>query len=941
MLIITICDTSLPLTVHRMHPAGLHLMYYLGQPLKKYTSNLMSAIDPISSPHAVSIETVLTALKSSLHGLRHSEAATRLEQYGSNTLPQAKMPGISVVFLHQFKSPLIYVLVAAAILSIVIKEWSDAGFITAVLFINAVIGTIQEYSAQRAAAALQELVNTRCRVLREGETYEINADELVPGDIVLLESGDKVPADLRLFMSHELDVDESLLTGESLPVQKDDGVAISEDTELGDRRNMLYTGTLISRGRAQGVVVSTALNTVLGSIAADVLFKQPPKAPLQVRMDMFTHRVAIFVGLAALIMFSVAVMRGTPFEEVFLLAVALAVSVIPEGLPVALTVALAIGMRRMARRNVIVRRLLAVEALGSCTFIATDKTGTLTVNQLTVRCITFPDGENWQVSGEGVIPDGTIQKPGGTPSADESVLLQRLCQVAVLTNEGFLGRTDTGSSDSGWSHYGDAVDVAFLVMAHKAGVVKAEMLNSAPEIDSIPYESEQMYSASLNKVDGRQYAFVKGAYESLLPMCTMMAMPANDATIEPALIEQQAQTLASDGYRVLALAAGEIELAAGEDFSEEHLQGLVLIGLVGIIDPLRAEAKAAVAVCRQAGIEVAMITGDHPATAFAIAQQLDMIEQADQLVAGPDVRRATNSGTLDQLTQNARVFARIGPHQKLDIVHSLQRNGHFVAVSGDGANDAPALRAAQVGVAMGLSGTDVARETADLIITDDNFGSIVAGVEEGRVAYANVRKVIFLLISTGAAELVLFTLALLTGLPLPLVAVHLLWLNLVTNGIQDIALAFEPGEGNELQHAPRPPKEPIFNRLMIERVVISALVIGSVAFLVFQWLLTQGFTLDEARNGTLLLMVLFENVHVFNCRSEVLSVFRHNPLRNPILLIGTVVAQLVHIGAMYTPWLSDVLDIQPVSPQHWLQLLGLAMTVLIVMELHKLISRHY
>ncbi|MDH5425705.1 MAG: HAD-IC family P-type ATPase [Gammaproteobacteria bacterium] len=890
--------------------------------------------DLAPSAHAESSETVLVALKSSLHGLTHSEAVARLEKYGRNTLPQAMPSGIGLVFLRQFASPLIYVLVAAALLSVMIKEWSDAGFISAVLIINAVIGTIQEYSAQRAAAALQELVSTRCRVFREGDIYEINAEELVSGDIVLLESGDKVPADLRLLVSHDLEVDESLLTGESLPLLKDASAVLAEDIALGDRINMLFTGTLVGRGRARGVVVSTAINTELGRIAADVLFKPSPKAPLQVRMEKFTHWVAIFVGIAALIMFVVAVMRGTPFGEVFLLAVALAVSVIPEGLPVALTVALAIGMRRMAKRNVIVRRLLAVEALGSCTFIATDKTGTLTVNQLTVRCIAFPNSDVWQVSGEGVVPEGAIRGPHGTPSAEEKLMLERLCQAAVLTNEGFLGHTD-----SGWSQHGDAVDVAFLVMAHKAGIVKTEMTNTFPEIASIPYESERLFSASLNEVNAGKCAFVKGALERLLPMCTMMATPGKDVTMEQSLIEQQAHSLASSGYRVLALATGMIEQAPGEIFTEEHLQGLTLVGLIGIIDPLRTEAKTAVAACRQAGIEVAMITGDHPATALAIAKELGMVERAEQLVTGPELRLALDAGTIDQLTHKARVFARVGPHQKLDIVQSLQRNGHFVAVSGDGANDAPALRAAQVGVAMGLSGTDVARETADLIITDDKFDSIVAGIEEGRVAYANVRKVIFLLISTGAAELVLFTLALLSGSPLPLIAVQLLWLNLVTNGIQDVALAFEPSEGDELRHSPRSPQEPIFNRIMIERVVISALVIGIVAFVVFQWLIARGFNLDEARNGTLLLMVLFENVHVFNCRSEVRSVFRHNPLRNPILLIGTAIAQLVHIGAMYSPWISDVLHIQPVTPQHWLELLGIALTVLIVMEIHKAIRR--
>ena len=611
-------------------------------------------------------------------------------------------------------------------------------------------------------------------------------------------------------------------------------------------------------------------------------------------------------------------------------AVALAVSVIPEGLPVALTVALAIGMHRMAKRNVIVRRLLAVEALGSCTFIATDKTGTLTVNQLTVRRITFANGETWSVSGEGMIPEGIVHTPRGTPTTDEQAMLERLCLAAILTNEAFLGR-----NEDGWTHQGDAVDISLLVVAHKIGLVREEAVTAFPELATIPYESENAYSASLHSMNQQPIALVKGAFEKLLPMCTTMAMPDSDTPIDAARIETQANLLASEGYRVLALASGPITLTGGEVFSEEHLKELTLNGLVGIIDPLRTEVKAAVATCNNAGIKVAMITGDHPATALAIARELNLAHEAGQVVTGPQLTKAIADGEIDKLTPHTSVFARVGPHQKLYIVESLQRNGHFVAVSGDGVNDAPALRAAQVGVAMGKSGTDVARETADLVVTDDNFASIVAGIEEGRVAYANVRKVVFLLVSTGAAELVLFTLALLWGLPLPLIAVQLLWLNLVTNGIQDVALAFEPAEGHELSRPPRSPKEAIFNRLMIERVVVSALVIGLVAFLLFQWLLARGFSLDEARNGTLLLMVLFENVHVFNSRSETFSAFRHNLLRNKILLIGTVTAQLVHIAAMYTPWIKDVLLIQPVSLEHWLELLGLALTVLVAMELHK------
>jgi Ca2+-transporting ATPase len=877
---------------------------------------------------------LLASLHSSPNGLGHAEAAARLQHYGRNALPAAEPPGIVIVFLHQFTSPLIYVLLAAALVSLAIREWSDAGFICAVLLLNAIIGTAQEYSAQRAATALQQLVTTRSRVLREGDAEELDAEELVPGDIVLLESGERVPADMRLLATHDLEVDESLLTGESSAVFKRAEEVLQADSPPGDRFNMAFAGTLVNRGRARGVVTGTALRTELGRIASAVLGKPPTRAPLLIRMERFTRRVAILIGAAAVLMAIVALARGMPLDEIFLLAVALAVSAIPEGLPVALTVALAISMRRMARRHVIVRRLLAVEALGSCTYIATDKTGTLTINQLTACLLVFPGLEPWQVTGDSLMPEGSILTTRGSPLPKEEILLSWLCQAAVLANEGFLGRREHG-----WVHHGDAVDVALLVMAHKAGITRTETVNVMPEIATIAFESERLFAASLNAKDGAQHAFVKGALERLLPMCSSMATPDGPVTLDHTVLESQAQMLASRGYRVMALAAGGIALGPREVFSEEHLRHLTLIGLVGLIDPLRPEAKAAVTACRAAGIRVAMLTGDHPATAYAIASELELVKDPADVVTGPQLKQAADTASMDRLTAQAHVFARVEPQQKLDIVQSLQRNGHFVAVSGDGANDAPALRAAQVGVAMGKSGTDVARETADLIITDDNFASIVAGVEEGRIAYANVRKVIFLLISTGAAELVLFTLALLAGLPLPLLAVQLLWLNLVTNGIQDVALAFEPGEGDELRCSPRPPRESIFNRIMIERVLLAALVIGIVAFMLFQWLLERGFSLDEARNGTLMLMVLFENIHVFNSRSESLSIFRHNPLRNPLLLFGTIAAQLIHVTAMYTPWLSDVLQIKPISPQQWIELLGLALIVLVVMELHKVLVR--
>lgn len=890
----------------------------------------------LAEPHTPNIEDVLSALDVSRHGLSRAAATDRLQHFGPNALPHTKPPGAFRVFLGQFSSPLIYVLLLAALVSIVIQEWSDAALIAAVLLVNAVIGTLQEYSAQRAAEALNRLVTTKARVLRDGDAFLLDSRELVPGDVVRLESGDKVPADMRLLSGRDLEVDESLLTGESETVVKNDEAVLPPDSALGDRVNMVFAGTMVARGRQHAVVVKTASDTQLGKIAAGVLTKRPVKAPLIVRMERFTRRIAIAVGVASVAMALIALTQGTPLDEVFLLAVALAVSAIPEGLPVALTVALAIGMQRMAKRNVIVRRLVAVEALGSCTFIATDKTGTLTENRLAARRIVFPGSAPWEVTGEATEPTGSILTPKGSPSPAGHEILARLSRAAVLANEGFLGQRD-----GGWITEGDAVDTAVLIMAHKAGIIRAETVNAYPERAAIPFESERQYCASLNAVNGDTHVFVKGAFEKVLTFCDSMAAPDGDVSLDASHIEDQAEALAGEGFRVIALAGGQIDIGADDHLSENQLSGLTFLGLVGIIDPLRTEAKAAVTACREAGIEVAMVTGDHPTTAATIATELGLIQSLDQVVTGPQLKAIAAEADTDALVKQGRVFARVEPQQKLQIVQSLQRSGYFVAVSGDGANDAPALRAAQVGVAMGQSGTDVARETADIIITDDNFASIVAGVEEGRIAYANVRKVIYLLISTGAAELVLFALALLAGLPLPLLAVQLLWLNLVTNGIQDVALAFEPGEGDELRRPPRAPREPVFNRLMIERVVLSALVMGIVAFTLFSWLLSTGMTVEEARNSTLLLMVLFENVNVFNSRSETRSAFRQNLLRNKLLLVGTVVAQLIHIGAMYTPWISDVLHIEPVSLEHWTTLLIAALSILVVMELYKAAHKRF
>ena len=910
--------------------------------------------------HAKSAEQVFLQVESSSLGLTQSEAETRLVRWGPNALPEAAGPSLARIFLRQFKSPLIYVLLLAGVVSLLIEAFSDAGFIFVVLLINAGIGLVQEYRAEKSAQALKNLTAARAQVLRGGDIFEVDAKTLVPGDVVMLESGAKVPADMRLVDGHDLSVDESVLTGESLATHKHPWAMLEPDTTLAERTNMLFAGSLINTGRARGVVTATGLHTELGQIATSVLGRQSTKAPLIVRMERFTERITIATGAVGLLLVAVSVAQGADLATMLLLAVALAVSAIPEGLPVALTVALSVGMQRMAKRNVIVRRLVAVEALGSCTYIASDKTGTLTVNQLTVRQIQFPGQHPWEVTGEGLDPDGQVLWPQNISGSRAKHLIEMLARTMILPNEAVLSQTTHDADpqkDVQWTGHGDSVDIALLVFAHKAGLTKAQFLAASQELACIPYESERQFAAVVHRVNGELTVFVKGSLERLLPMCSTMHCAGGPELIAPQAIEEQANQLASQGFRVLAAAYGKLDgepdewVAATPDtqglqdavnpleLSAADIKNLCFAGLVAMSDPPRPQAASSVAQCRAAGIRVAMVTGDHPQTALAVAREIGLADSIDEVVTGSALAQAAGEGQacLDHICSHARIFARVEPQQKLQIVESLQRQGHFVAVTGDGANDAPALKAAQVGVAMGKRGTDVAKETSDIVLTDDDFSSIVAGIEQGRVAYANVRKVIFLLISTGMAEVILFILALIFGLPLPLIAVQLLWLNLVTNGIQDVALAFEPAEGNELRQAPRPPNQGVFDKVMLQRVILSALTMGGVAFIAYHWMLSTGWSVDSARNMVLLLMVLFENLHTFNSRSETRSVFAMNPLKNKPLLFSVLAAQALHLGAIYTPGLNDVLQLEPVTLAQWAAMFGLALSLVLINEGYKVL----
>ena len=878
---------------------------------------------PTAAWHAMPPESAVSALQTDAgRGLGEAEAAARLHRDGPNILPAPRPAHPVLVFLRQFRSPLVYVLLAAAVVSLGLGRVTDAGFIGFVLVANALIGAWQELQAERQSANLHGLLRVRATVLRDAVAREIDASQLVCGDIVALASGDRVPADLRLCETQALAVDASMLTGESVPVTHDAALVCEESVPVADRTNCAFAGTLVLRGRAQGVVVATGSATEVGHIASRMTGTAAGKPPLTVRMERFSHAVAIVVLSAAVLIGLVAVLfQHQSIFTMFTFGVALAVSAIPEGLPVAVTIALAIAARRMANRGAIVRQLPAVEGLGSCSLIASDKTGTLTCNELTAVELRLADGTRWQATGAGYQPAGEIKRVDDGARTGASELAAAL-NIAVACNEAELLAVD-----GAWRTRGDPTDLALLVLAVKAGIERAALLAQRPAVAQIAYEPERRFAASLHRVDGSGWIAVKGAPERVFDMCVLDRG-------QRASLERDVDEMAQLGQRVLALADGTFDVVWATAALDADPVGLQFRALVGLIDPLREGAAAAVHRCREAGIRVVMVTGDHPRTALAIAGELGIAAGPDEVMHGSAVQLASPAQLSDDLGRT-RVFARVTPEQKLAIVEAAQAAGHFVAVTGDGVNDAPALRRANIGVAMGRSGTDVARDAADLVLSDDNFATIVAGVEEGRIAYRNIRNVVYLLTAAGIAEVITVGLAVLAGLPLPLLPVQLLWLNLVTNGVQDVGLAFERGTGDELRAPPRPSHEPIFNRLMIQRGVLAGLWMSALGLALYVCMLNSGRPLEEARNALLLLMVLMQNVDAINARSETISVLRLPLRNNPVLLAGVGVALGLHVAAMYLPWLQRVLTVEPPSVSDWLLLPVLAVSLLVLMETQK------
>ncbi|GGG63546.1 ATPase [Kocuria dechangensis] len=864
--------------------------------------------------HHRTVEETLAGLGAGPSGLTEEEAAARRERWGPNELVVAEPTPGWRVFLRQFTSPLVGFLLVCAVVTAVQRHWVDTVAILAAVVLNAVIGHWQERKAETEVRALQSLASPSSRVLRGGALVTLAAADLVPGDLVLLESGDRVPADLRLVEVNGLRVDESMLTGEVLAVDKSTE-PVPEDTGLGDRLGSVYSGALVVSGRALGVVVATGARTELGAINA-LVQGVGGTAPLQGLTRTLERRIGVAVASAAAFVFVAGFLLGNDLSLMFRTAVALVVSAMPEALPVVLTVALSVGVAQMARRNAVIRHLPSVETLGSTTVIGSDKTGTLTQNKLTVEAV-------WTTS-------GTVRiEPGALPDADP-VLVCAL-RTGALTNEA------EPVPDAEHDFQGDAVDAAMAAVASRLGAVTREERSRRP-LAHTPYEPELGYSQSVHAGrDGRRMLHVKGAPDAVLAMSTAVRTAGGDAPLDPARVHAANEAMAREGLRVLATA---LRVLDDDEVVSEPLpppRDLVLLGLEGMADPPRPGVPEAVAACRDAGIDVKMITGDHPATALAVAERLGL-DGGGEPLTGAEMAELDDEA-LDARLRETSVAARTAPRDKMRIVERLLDRGHVVAVTGDGVNDAPALKAASIGVAMGRSGTDVAREAADLVLTDDNFVTIVHAVEQGRITFATIRKATFFLLSTGVAALLAVTVNVFTDSPLIFLPVQMLWMNLVTSGIQVIALAFEPGEGDELRTAPRPRGEGVLDRTTWVRTLLSGAWMAAVTLAAFQWALHTGSDDDHARTVALSVMVVASFFQVLNARALRRSVFQIRFLGNKLLTGATLLAFLLHLTVTSWPAVASVMGLTPLTPLEWLVCSGLGGTVLVLVEVEKLLRR--
>ena len=866
------------------------------------------------------------------HGLAEDEAATRLARHGPNRPRQP--PGRSALarFLDQLKEPLVLVLIGAGMVTSGLGEWVDSSVIFGVVVVNAVIGYLQEGKAEAALAALARAVATDVTVLRAGRRRRMDAVHLVPGDVVWLAAGDKVPADLRIISGRQLRTVEAALTGEAAPIDKHHE-ELPDDTLLADRRNMAYAGTTVVAGQGHGLVIATADATETGRISGLIASAPEIATPLTKKMGEFAGLLLwVILGLAA-VTFVIGVWRGETIAYMLIAAVALAVGAIPEGLPAAMSITLAIGVSRMAKRRAIIRHLPAVEALGSTTVICSDKTGTLTENAMTVTEL-WAGGEAFIVDGQGYKPEGVLQRQGGdalSPAPALGIALHETLLAGVLCNDAALYHEHRQ-----WQITGDPTEAALLVVAKKGGLDEATLRSVFPRRDELPFDSARQTMATSHDIEGQPVAYVKGAIEKLLPACrAMLAADGSETTLETAALEAISALMAARGLRVLALARRH--LAADEPLSEAAIgSGLVILGLVGMIDPPRARAVGAVRTCHAAGIVVKMITGDHAETARSIAAQIGIVKDGDtaEVLTGRDLARLDDAG-LQTATSRVNVFARVEPEQKLRLVRALQAQGEVVAMTGDGVNDAPALKAADIGIAMGQGGTDVAKEAAAMVLTDDNFATIEAAVEEGRGIYDNLVKFITWTLPTNFGEGLVILAAIVAGVTLPITPLQILWINMTTAVLLGLPLAFEPAERGIMRRPPRPPAAPVLDGVLIGRIVLVGVLMLAGSFGMFLLAGERGQPMAEARTIAMNVFVAIETVYLFNCRSLRLPVTAVAAFSNPWVWAGAGLQLLLQMAITYWAPLNAAFATAPIDARAWSEIAAIALVAMLIIEIEK------
>lgn len=883
--------------------------------------------------HALAVDEALQIQQVDPHsGLSHEEAARRKQQFGPNSLPETKRQPAWLRLLLQFHNPLIYVLLAAGAVTLLLEDYVDAGVIFGVVIINAVIGFIQEGKAESALDAVHGMLAVHANVIRNDERCQVEAPDLVPGDIVLLESGDKIPADLRLVHTKNLRIVEAALTGESVPVEKTQQ-PVEKEAGIADRACMAYSGTMVAMGQAQGVVVATGVNTEIGRIGSMVGELQTLATPLTRRLDQFARQITVFIlVVGALVFLYGRYIADMPTLDIFLAVVGLSVAAIPEGLPAVVTIVLAIGTRNMAFNRAIIRRLPAVETLGSVTVICTDKTGTLTRNEMTAVRLFLPEREI-HISGTGYIPEGGFQEGDATLDATADSTIQKIARCAMLCNDASIKHDEA----EGWQLVGDPTEGALVTLAHKAGLDPVEMPKRFPRTDEIPFESERRYMATLHRNhEGQHLLLLKGAPERVLKLCITQA---DGSPIDQSYWEACVERAARSGERVLALAQCELPQDKTRMDIDDIAPRFELLGLVGIIDPPRDEAIHAINECREAGIRVKMITGDHAVTAGAIGQKLGLA--AEETMTG-DAIEGLDDNALRSRAMAIDVIARASPEHKLQLISALQAEGHLVAMTGDGVNDAPALKAADIGVAMGQKGTDAAREASDVVLTDDNFATIARAVREGRVVFDNIKKSLLFMLPTNGGEAGVILLAVMAGLALPVTAGQILWVNTVTAITLALALAFEPGERGVMSYPPRSPKEPLITRVLAIRILYVTALMIAVTFFIFEWELGRGSSLELARTSAVNMLVVSELVYLFNIRHFTANSFHWEILRgNPVALWVSVALIGFQLVFTYTPPLQKLFQTVPLGMNSWAMIMGLGLAKFLAVEAEKAVWRHF